>query len=141
MSSEGIEPSSRIPQTRVLSVELRGRILLVIARSEIIQRIIERRSNPVTMYGEFNNGIPVCRTGRASSPFRSLRSLRLLAMTDISIYSSSDIHKNPLLINIHRQSRFYFQNRPKPLSVLLLAKNIPRPRGYNTGSVSQAEFL
>ena len=46
----------------------------VIARSEIIRRIIERRSNPVTMHDEFNHGI-------ASSPFRSLRSFRLLAMT------------------------------------------------------------
>ncbi len=46
----------------------------VIARSEIIQRIIERRSNPVTMHREFNYGI-------ASSPSYSLRSLGLLAMT------------------------------------------------------------
>ena len=41
----------------------------------IARNSTERRSNPVTTREEFNRGI-------ASSPFRSLRSLRLLAMTD-----------------------------------------------------------
>ena len=123
VSSEGIEPSSRIPQTRVLSIKLRGQNT-VIARSSA-----GRRGNPVTMHEEFNHGI-------ASSPSRSLRSLRLLAMTDISIiYSSSSIHKNLHPINIPHPTRFYFQNQLKFLSVLLPAKNIPRLREYNADLV------
>jgi hypothetical protein len=52
----------------------------VIARSEIIRRIISRRSNPVTTREEFSHGI-------ASSPSRSLHSLGLLAMTSYFPYN------------------------------------------------------